>query len=583
MNLKKLAAAVLSCTMLLGAAAYSPYNCTLFTDTPLTASATDKTADEAIAWAKSKINQSLDYDGNGKWCVDLILGYYTFLGASWSSGDAKNYATNTLPEGWTRIKGAVPQKGDILVYSGNEKNPAGHVAIYESDYSTYHQRYSDHQYVENITDVSYNGMFNPYWGVIRPNFSSRITGTPMTAGAGKTIPDGDYWICSSLSQNLFLDIPGDGISKTGANIQVWNWEDVPTQYDVFTITYKNDGFYEIKQKDSNLCLDVTDASLSRGTNIQLCTRFNNDAQRFSIGRTENNGYYIQAKCGSWYLDVVDAKAVNEQNVHLWEGNGGKCQHWGFIPYSPNSKPIKNGTYRIAINEKDFYLDASGVGKEGSYKNGTNIQIWDNTSDDYFKVEYEADGYYRIKEAYSGLYLEVNNEPSNFLKNQQNVNLYAKTDSRGQLWMPVSVGDNKYFLVNKLSGYYLDLLNGKCVNGQNVSQVYYLGGDPQKWKFILQTTTTTTTTATTTTATTTTTSTAPKAKKYGDANGDGDVTVADAVAILQYIGNKDKYNLTSEGKANADVDGEAGITGMDALTIQKVDAGLIKLEDLPIKN
>ncbi len=77
--------------------------------------------------------------------------------------------------------------------------------------------------------------------------------------------------------------------------------------------------------------------------------------------------------------------------------------------------------------------------------------------------------------------------------------------------------------------------------------------------------------------------APTAKKtYGDANGDGDVTVADAVAILQYIGNKDKYNLSEQGKKNADVDGVAGITGRDALVLQQVDAGLIKLEDLPLK-
>ena len=62
--------------------------------------------------------------------------------------------------------------------------------------------------------------------------------------------------------------------------------------------------------------------------------------------------------------------------------------------------------------------------------------------------------------------------------------------------------------------------------------------------------------------------------YGDINEDGNVTVADAVAILQYIGNKDKYFLTDKGKRNADVDGVAGITGSDALTIQKYDAGLI---------
>ena len=89
-------------------------------------------------------------------------------------------------------------------------------------------------------------------------------------------------------------------------------------------------------------------------------------------------------------------------------------------------------------------------------------------------------------------------------------------------------------------------------------------------------------ATTTTTTTVTTSGENKSKRYGDANLDGNVTIADATAILQYIGNRDKYMLEPDGVLNADVDGNAGITPNDALVIQKVDAGLYKLEDLPLK-
>ena len=63
--------------------------------------------------------------------------------------------------------------------------------------------------------------------------------------------------------------------------------------------------------------------------------------------------------------------------------------------------------------------------------------------------------------------------------------------------------------------------------------------------------------------------------WGDANLDGNVTVADSVAILQYLGNKDKYNLDDKAKINADVYNNGdGITGRDALSIQKLDAGII---------
>ncbi len=70
---------------------------------------------------------------------------------------------------------------------------------------------------------------------------------------------------------------------------------------------------------------------------------------------------------------------------------------------------------------------------------------------------------------------------------------------------------------------------------------------------------------------------------GDVNLDGRVGIADAVAILQYLGNKDKYSLSEEAKENADVYNKGdGITGNDAVTIQYVDAGIIKESDLPVK-
>jgi hypothetical protein len=94
-----------------------------------------------------------------------------------------------------------------------------------------------------------------------------------------------------------------------------------------------------------------------------------------------------------------------------------------------------------------------------------------------------------------------------------------------------------------------------------------------------TTTTTQAPVTTTTQPTETTTTEggndkPEVTLKGDANVDGKVTVADAVAILQSIGNKDKYALKPQGKINGDVDGVAGITGSDALRIQMLDAGKI---------
>ncbi|MBO5164091.1 MAG: beta-mannosidase [Ruminococcus sp.] len=62
---------------------------------------------------------------------------------------------------------------------------------------------------------------------------------------------------------------------------------------------------------------------------------------------------------------------------------------------------------------------------------------------------------------------------------------------------------------------------------------------------------------------------------GDANCDGQVTIADSTAILQALGNPDKYGLSEQGAKNADCCNPGdGVLPSDALAIQKVDAKVI---------
>ncbi|MBR3900328.1 MAG: dockerin type I repeat-containing protein [Ruminococcus sp.] len=59
---------------------------------------------------------------------------------------------------------------------------------------------------------------------------------------------------------------------------------------------------------------------------------------------------------------------------------------------------------------------------------------------------------------------------------------------------------------------------------------------------------------------------------GDANRDKTTTIADAAAVFQSLANPDKYQLSEQGKFNADSKGD-GITVDDAVRIQKKLAGI----------
>lgn len=136
------------------------------------AASADVTVDQAMSWCESKIGKKV---GSGQ-CVAFIQAYYTYLGKSPVSGNACDYATNSLPSGWSRVKGGVPKKGDILVYTGAKY---GHVAIYAGGTTSYHQNMSG-QYVEKKTSWNYDkswyssaeGGTKSYWGYIRPTFAT---------------------------------------------------------------------------------------------------------------------------------------------------------------------------------------------------------------------------------------------------------------------------------------------------------------------------------------------------------------------------------------------------------------------------
>lgn len=66
---------------------------------------------------------------------------------------------------------------------------------------------------------------------------------------------------------------------------------------------------------------------------------------------------------------------------------------------------------------------------------------------------------------------------------------------------------------------------------------------------------------------------------GDANCDTKVNMGDVVFIMQCNANPGEYQLSAQGKINADVIGNDGVTNGDALAIQQFEAGIVS--SLPV--
>ena len=322
------------------------------------ASTNGKTADDAINWVRSLNGQPV---GSGE-CVALIKAYYSYLGQTSPGGNGADYSWNQLPAGWQRLQNAQPQKGDILVYSGNGENPYGHVAIYESDYSTWHQNFASQRKVVHVTNIRYNGFTNPYWGVIRPDFGSAVfkpdfinIGTNVyryIIRADKWMPTGtcydqnakrDVKIVNSGSSDpnviwLFTHMGFDNsyvIQNAYSNDYLCYEGNCASQAKITTsnkltskcywyVAYYN-GLCKLVAKDSVasgnwLVIDCKDGSSTPGTQLQLYGNWgpndsNGNAQLFNIYTVEN--YQQPPKPPKVEITVPEVVTVGEEVKISW--------------------------------------------------------------------------------------------------------------------------------------------------------------------------------------------------------------------------------------------------------------------------
>ncbi len=310
------------------------------------------------------------------------------------------------------------------------------------------------------------------------------SGSVMTTGAGKTVPEGDYWIKSEIAADYYVDFKGTEYpAANGTNAEMYKISTEPESYDVFHLQYLDNGFYRITQyKQPDVCLDVSGASALRGANVQAWSLNNSTAQQWSIEAT-TRGFKIRARCNGFYLDVSGQNYATHTNLSTWTGNDSKSQYFTFVPYYSDERPIKNDTYHLnCVRNNSMWLDCAGYPE--NFKAGTNVALY-NQSDDSFDIVHENGGYYRIIEHQTGLCVELDPSPTDrsYTTWGVNVRLNTKSDSSAQLWMPQQLSDGSFYFINKYSGGALDTDNGKMELNTNVCQFPRSGANSQHWMLV----------------------------------------------------------------------------------------------------
>ncbi len=115
------------------------------------------------------------------------------------------------------------------------------------------------------------------------------------------------------------------------------------------------------------------------------------------------------------------------------------------------------------------------------KNGTKIVLGklDGSTREMFHVKYLGDGYYSIKNIYSGKTVHIKNEAE---KNSI-AHIWDVPDHPNARWKIKDAGNGYFTLMNEGNYSYLDNSGGTVAEGNTVWTYWKNGTDAQKWKFI----------------------------------------------------------------------------------------------------
>lgn len=325
-------------------------------------------------------------------------------------------------------------------------------------------------------------------------------------------------------------------NETNVNI----YSNLEDENQVFTVTYRGDGYYSIISKYTNKSLDCKDGNTISGTNVQIYDYDNVDQKQWIIKESgDGQSFNIISKNSGLYLDVKSGDSANYSNVQVHIGNNTNAQKWKFVAYNnPKNSSIKDGNYHIVSKlNKNFGLDVAGALDDDAI----NVRLYNNIydSNQVFNVVYLNDGYYKITNVKTGKSLDV---ASASAYKGANLQQYTYKDVNQQKWIIEDSGDNKnYYISSKNAGLYLTSESTDIENGTNVFLTINDYSDRQQWEFTLS-------------------------NLNGDIDLDNSVTVADATLLQKYVVGI--ATLTDDQKLLADCNGDGAIDVRDATYIQK---------------
>ena len=311
-------------------------------------------------------------------------------------------------------------------------------------------------------------------------------GTGINTYTTTSITDGGTYYLRNVESGLFLDV-SNASSANGTNIQQWTFNGLTAQKFQFK---KVGNYYAILTgaSDYNSCVDVTSGSFESGTNIEQWEYWGGDMQLFRVVQNTDGTYSFLTKVSSetQALDDENLGTTDGTNVDQWAFWGGDCQKWELVytpdTYTTTSDMTYNGTYYIQSVSSGLYLDVVN----GSSNDGTNIQQYAYNGSDAqkFKLVGVGGGYYALLTACSDYKSCVEVEAGS-TSDGANIDEWSFWGGTMQYFKVIGQSDGSVCFTSWCSdgAQAIDVYNWSTSSGGNIDQWSYWAGDCQKFKLI----------------------------------------------------------------------------------------------------
>lgn len=274
----------------------------------------------------------------------------------------------------------------------------------------------------------------------------------------------------SKESNKVIEVSNLG-TYNGDQLQQWDYTKEESQQ--WKVEREGE-FYKFVNENSNKVLSINENAID-GDLLFQWDDTDSDTQLWYLEECKDGYFQIKSKANQKCIDVVEISKENGAKLQVWEDVDGNNQKWKFAEVEKNDKIVSGAKYKITSKNSGKSIE---VGYNSQDDGGT-VQQWDyeQGSNQQWFIEKVEEKYYKIIADHSGKVLTVKDGKT---ENGTLVEQRAYNGGDNQLWYFSEDPNGDYRIRSKQSQKVLDVKDISQENGALIQIWKNEDGDNQKW-------------------------------------------------------------------------------------------------------